>query len=151
MLTYVVEPWATVRGEIGPLWRRHYAEIAADQQRIALDPDFARYSASAANGSLHIVVAREAGQMVGYVFAFVETHLHYRSTLCGFYDIYWLAPEARKGSAGVKLLKEAERTLKARGVKKIFTGTKLWKDVGRIFERHGWNETERLYSKWIGD
>jgi hypothetical protein len=41
--------------------------------------------------------------------------------------------------------------LKQRGVKKIFTGTKLSLDMGPIFERLGWTEAERLFCKYIGD
>ena len=39
---------------------------------------------------------------------------------------------------GYRLLQEAERNLKARGVKKVFSGTKLHLDMGRLFDRLGW-------------
>lgn len=150
MITYAVEQWTDCAGEIIPLWEAHNAEIAAADDRVRLAPDYDRYLGQHLRGSLHILVAREAGAVVGYLFAIVETHLHRRNTLCAFFDIYYLKPSHRKGWAGVRLFKEAERTLTARGVQKMHTGTKLWKDVGLIFERLGWIETERLYTKSLG-
>lgn len=151
MITFETESWDAIRDEIAPLWRLHYEEIASDRDRIPLAPDYVKYQRYSDCGQLHITVAREGGRMVGYAFALVDTALHYATTLCGFYDLYWLEPERRKGMAGIMLLKETEKALKARGVRKIFTGTKVWKDVGPLFERMGWQETERLFTKWVGD
>jgi GNAT superfamily N-acetyltransferase len=151
MLSYAVEQWPDAAAEIMALWPAHNAEVAATDDRDHLAPDLDRYMALHAAGKLHVVVARKDGAVIGYLFACVETHLHRRNTLCGFYDIYFVAPEHRKGWAGVHLFKVAERTLRARGVVKLHTGTKLWKDVGVLFERMGWKETERLFTKNIGN
>ena len=150
MLTYSVESWPDVSNEIIPLWQAHNAEVAALDDRALLDPDFDRYMRLHLSGGLHVIAAREAGEVVGYLFAVVETHLHRKSTLCAFFDAYYVKPEHRRGWAGINLFKAAERTLKARGVRKMHTGTKLWKDVGLLFERLGWMETERLFTKTIG-
>jgi GNAT superfamily N-acetyltransferase len=149
MITYAVEQWPQAAPEIMPLWAAHNSEIAAEHDKPLLDPDLGRYMALHRAGKLHVVVAREAGKVIGYLFAAVETHLHRRTTLCAFYDLYYVRPEHRRGWTGIHLFKEAERTLRARGVKRLNTGTKLWKDVGKLFERMGWQETERLFTKVV--
>lgn len=151
MITCQTEAWADARAEIVGYWPAHYEEIARDKEKIPLAPDFRAYDTFGASGELHVVTVRKDGALVGYHLSLVRPHLHYTTTLCAFVDIYWLRPDCRKGMAGVKLFKEAERSLKARGVKKVFTGTKLALDAGRIFERLGWHETERLFTKYIGD
>lgn len=151
MITYAVEAWPDAAAEIMPLWDAHNAEVAAKDDKARLAPDLDRYMALHLAGKLHIVVAREAGAVIGYLFAAVETHLHRRNTLCAFYDLYYVKPEHRRGWTGIHLFKEAERSLKARGVVKLHTGTKLWKDVGRLFERMGWDETERLFTKSLSE
>jgi hypothetical protein len=52
---------------------------------------------------------------------------------------------------GANLFASAEHALKARGVRRLFTGTKLSRDASRLFERSGWDEAERLFIKYIGD
>ncbi|MDB5595746.1 MAG: hypothetical protein JWM36_2707 [Hyphomicrobiales bacterium] len=149
MISYAVEEWPEAMAEIMPMWTAHNAEIAAEHDKPLLDPDLGRYMALHQAGKLHVIVPRESGEVIGYLFAAVETHLNRRTTLCAFYDLYYVRPEHRRGWTGVHLFKEAERTLKARGVKRLNTGTKLWKDVGTLLERMGWQETERLFTKVV--
>lgn len=147
-LTFAVEPWSALRPIIFPFWVRHYLEIARDQDAVPLDPDWGKYDAMAEAGSLLIITARsEHGELEGYLFAIVSTHLHYKSTLCAFFDLYWLEPKARQGWSGIRLFREAERALRAIGVRKVFGQTKTHKDVGLIFRRLGWSEAETAYSK----
>lgn len=149
MITFHVESWSDVWREMEPHWKGHWEEVAMNRDTILLDPDIEAYNAMERVGGLHIVVAREAGALVGYHISLVRPHLHYRNDLHAFTDLYYIAKSHRKGSAGVRLFKEVERTLKARGVVKMFTGTKLSLDMSRIFEYLGWTETERLFTKYI--
>jgi GNAT superfamily N-acetyltransferase len=149
--TYQEEQWRDIVNEMKVLWPAHWEEIAINRDSIKLAPDYKSYETFADNGSLHIVTARAAGQIVGYHISIVRPHLHYVNDLHGFTDVYYIMPEHRQGWVGVKLFKTVERTLKARGVKKIFTGTKLHLDMGRLFERLGFHETERLYTKVLND
>ena len=150
-VTYAVENWFDALSEMEELWPLHWDEVAMNKDTIPLDPDYPTYAALANSGALHLLVARCEGKMIGYHVSIVKGHLHYRHSLSAFTDMYFIHPEHRKGMVGVRLFKEAEKTLKARGVEKMFTGTKLSLDMGRIFERLGWKETERLYTKFIGD
>jgi GNAT superfamily N-acetyltransferase len=151
VITYQVEQWRDIVAEMEVLWPAHWEEIAINRDSIKLAPDYQSYEAFADSGALHIVTAREAGKIAGYHITIVRPHLHYKNDLHGFTDVYYIQPEHRQGWVGVKLFKYVEKTLKARGVKKLFTGTKLHLDMGRIFERLGFHETERLYTKVLND
>ena len=150
MITFAVEDWFAVKMEMAPLWIPHWEEVALNRDKIPLDPDFDAYDAMARAGMLHIVVARKMGAAVGYHFTIVKPHLHYRKSLSGLTDIYFIAPQYRAGRTPLRLFEFVEKTLKARGVEKLFTGTKLSLDAGPLFEHMGWTPTERLYTKYIG-
>lgn len=151
MVTFAVEPWVDVKHEMAALWPAHWREVALDHDAIPLDPDLELYDQLADSGMLHLLIAREAGRIVGYHVSIVKPHLHYKTSLHAQTDVYYISPEFRQGMTGVRLFKEAEASLVARGVKKMITGTKLSLDMGKIFERLGWRETERTYTKCIGE
>lgn len=154
MITFATEPWDQIKNEILPLWKEHHADVAdpEDDGRIPLDPDWAKYQRLADIGSLHITAARDSGRLVGYAFVVVETGLHYRTLLFGHWDLYWISPSARKSNfwTGVKLFREVEKAMRARGVMKMTNRRKFWRDVGPIFRRLGWTDTEIHSTKWIG-
>jgi len=150
MITFAVEDWFAVKDEMSHLWPDHWQEVAVNKDAIQLDPDFDTYATFANSGMLHIVVARKEGEIVGYHFSVVRPHLHYRRSLSAFTDIYYIAPAHRTGRTPLRLFQFVEQTLKARGVQKMFTGTKLSLDAGPLFEHMGWTETERLFVKMIG-
>lgn len=149
-VTFAVEGWFAVKDEMSHLWPDHWQEVAVNKEQIKLDPDLDTYAAFANAGMLHIVVARKEGEVIGYHFSIVRPHLHYRQSLSAFTDIYYIAPQYRTGRTPLRLFEYVEKTLKARGVQKMFTGTKLSLDAGPLFEHMGWTETERLFVKMIG-
>lgn len=146
---YRVERWRDLQGEMMPLLRRHWREIALNHADVPLDIDEDRYNEMDRAGSLHIVTARRDGLLIGYHVAIVSPHLHYKSTLHGLTDVYYIAPECRHGVTGMRLFQAVERELKARGVRKLFTATKLHLDQGPLFERLGYKPIERVYAKLI--
>ena len=150
MITYSVEQWPDVIEEAVPLLVRHWEEIATDKDKIPLDIDYASYEALHEAGALHIVVAREDGRMIGYYCSVVRPHLHYKSTMFAFTDIFFVAPEYRNGRIGLGLFKRNEQSLKALGVQKIFGASKITPDAGPLFRRLGYGTHETVYSKWIG-
>lgn len=148
-LTYQVENWSDVIEEIKPYFFAHWQEVGVSH--TPPDPDYEHYKELEGQGSLHVVTVRDNKKLVGYLVTFVTRSLHYKETIYGAFDIYYLAPDYRKGTAGVKLFSEGEKFLKEAGVMRLFAGTKRHKDMGRIFEWLGWNEIERSFTKWIGD
>lgn len=147
---YAVERWRDIRAEMMPLLVRHWREVALNHSDVPLDIDEARYKSLDESGALHIVTARQVGALIGYHVAIVSTHLHYASTLHGITDVYWIAPEKRHGTTAIRLFQRVESELEVRGVRKLFTATKLHLDQGRLFEYLGYKPVERLYAKLIG-
>lgn len=152
MLIFQKEKWKDVIDEMKPLLPRHWEEVAVDKDKIRLDPDYERYAKLCDDDVLFCFTARtEEGELVGYLWAFVQYNLHYKQSLCAFFDVYYLAPEYRQGFSGINLFAEAEKCLKEMGVEKMFTGTKLLRDVSKIFQYLKWRPTEQSFTKYIGD
>jgi GNAT superfamily N-acetyltransferase len=147
IVTYAVERLADMHGEMELLLPLHWQEIARDRERIKLAPDWAAYFALENAGGLHVMVARAAGRMIGYHISFIRPHLHYRYSLSAITDIYFVLPEYRQGRVGIELFKQVEKSWKARGVEKAFTGCKVAKDMQPLFERLGWTWIEKTFAK----
>jgi len=149
MITFHIEKWRPLYAELSVLLPKHWEEIAITRDKVPLDVDVDKYAELCDQGILHIVTARDDGKLIGYHVAMICGHLHYKSTLHGITDVYYLLPEYRGKMVGVRLFKEVEDDMRRRGVKKLYTGTKLHHDMGRMFERLGYKETERLYTKFL--
>lgn len=151
-ITYQVESWAEYYPEVLPLWVLHWKEVALSHAQIPLDPDIERYQAFADAGQLHILSMRDQGKLVGYHVTICVGHLHYKGTLHGLVDLYYVLPASRKGRAGIRLFQEAERALRARGVVKLQTATKIHAhlDMSRLLEHLGYTQVEKVYAKLLG-
>jgi len=149
-VTYAVEPWHDCKTEVKALFPLHWAEIAHDRQAIPLDPDYEAYDRLADDGLLHCVIVRHDGAVIGYHGFVVRGHLHYKSTLMAFTDLFYVLPAYRAGYIGIKMFQFAEQSLISRGVKKIFLTTKMAINLGPIFRRLGYNHVEDVYAKTVG-
>lgn len=149
-VTYQVETMAASMQEMSLLLVEHWHEVALDHAAIPLAPMFSHYREIEATGELHLLTARRGGALIGYAVGFVRPHLHYGQTLHAFTDLYFITKAERRGLVGVRLFREYERTLRERGVVKVIAGTKVAHDMSVIFERLGWRETEKLFTKVIG-
>ena len=85
--------------------------------------------------------------MVGYAAYVISPSLHYSDQIIADADVFWLDPDYRKGMAGMRLFKQAEKVLKSYGVTVVLNKVKIHFDVGKVFERMGYKPIERVYSK----
>jgi hypothetical protein len=150
-VVFAVEPYQQVLPELKELIGLHWKEIALNQDKIKLAPDYDGYAAMCGKGILHIITARHEEKLVGYFVSLVGKHLHYANDVMGIGDIFFLKPEYRKGMTGVNLLRVFEAEMRKLGVRKIIAGTKLHHNLTRVFEHLGWKETDRMFAKWIED
>jgi hypothetical protein len=158
MITYQVENLTSHLEELKPLLMQHWHELALDQDKVPLDPLWEIYLQKDTEGGVLFVTARDAGRLIGYFVGFVGPGLHYRTCKTLQIDIFWLHPEFREDSLSyvegemvadalvTKVIDEA----KSLHVQRMFAGSKLHKDSGVLFERHGGVEIERYFSFWIG-
>lgn len=147
MLTYARESLRDIKDEVAPLLDAHWREIALDQDTVNLDPLWESYEVIENVGAFVCVTARDDGLLVGYAAYIVARHLHYQQMVVAENDVFFLHPGYRKGLAGPKMFKAAEKILADLGVHKIVNKVKLHHDVGAVFERMGYRPIERIYVK----
>lgn len=152
MITSIVEKFNNDFSEIRHLLGIHYKELALNQDKVPLDPQWDLYQKYEDSGNLVYVTLRDGGQLIGYVISIVAPGLHYRTCLTATMDILFVDPTKRDAAAkGVFLLIDTlEAELRRRGVQRWFMGTKLHKDIGAIFKRRNFVPVEMTYTKWIG-
>lgn len=152
MITFAIEVFSDVYGELKPLLEEHYAEISTHKDHgVQLDPMEEVYRARQADGSLMMVIGREDGQIVAYFVCFVAPGLHYRSCLTCTPDIFFVAPEKRTGTMGMRMFRFVEKELKRRGVKRWAVGSKVQHDASALFRYLRFEPVETMYEKWLGD
>jgi hypothetical protein len=152
LITAAVEPFMARVDELKKLLDAHYRELALNQDKVPLAPQWPVYDSHERAGRLVFVTLREAGEMIGYLICFVAPGLHYETCLTATMDILFVRPDRRDAFArgGLLLVDTMERELRRRGVHRWFMGTKLHKDIGAIFRRRGFEAVEMTYTKWIG-
>lgn len=160
MITAAIEELHRCLEELKPLFDPHWKEIALDQDKVPLCPDYPEYLRREAAGQVLCVTLRERGAIVGYFVGFIAPALHYQTCLTLTMDIYWIAPEYRAEDSLSQLEEDmlAEllfTTVKAeavrRGVKRPFYGSKVHKDSGGLFQQLGMYKADEYYSAWWGE
>jgi len=150
MIEYKEETFDQVIDEIKPLLEDHWEEIALNKEVIKLNPNYEMYEKLCNSGVMRIVTARDDGKLIGYCICIIAYNLHYKDSLTATNDIFFISKDYRKGSTGVKLFIKNEEILKSYGVQRLIMNTKVHQDVGAIFERLGYKQTERVFGKLIG-
>jgi hypothetical protein len=151
-LSFRWESFHKLSPELAPLFKRHWREIALDQKSIPLDPDWDCYFALDMRGILHVLTARSGKTLVGYIFNLVGPHNHYASTRFAHTEMFWLAPEHRKGWQPVRMFLENLAGLKAREVQVATINFKLhFQDarVGKLLARLGYAPTDIVMRKML--
>jgi len=151
MITCHVESFEERLQELQVLLPLHYRELALNQDKVPLSPIYSQYIERERAGGLIFVTLRDAGQLVGYFIGFIAPGLHYSTCLTCTMDIFYVHPDKRTGSAGVRMFRFVETELKRRGVQRWFMGSKVRADASALFKRIGAEPVEIYYSKWIGE
>lgn len=148
MITYQQESLVTSKADAIPLLEKHWEEIALNKDKIKLNPDWDAYANLEDAGVLKIFTARDAGnKLVGYFVVFVKAHIHYKDHLFSYNDIIFVDQDYRKGFTSIRLMKFAERCLKADGVGVMIVNTKMHKPFDSLLIWLGYKHIENIYSK----
>jgi len=126
----------------------HYEELSVTKE-YELEPDYEEYKRLASLGLLRAITCRADGELIGYIIFCIHGHLHYKSCMTAFEDIYFVKKEFRKGRVGIMLFKYAEKVLKERGVQRIVMHTKVHLDNSKLFEYLGYKMTDKVFSKML--
>lgn len=147
-ITFQWEKFPKLTRELLPLLKRHYKEIT--YLDIDLDLDWDLYHEYNSRGILHILTARQDGDLVGYIFNLVGPHLHHVSTKWAAATMYWMDPRTRLGWWPVKMFLENLRGMQERevNVHSVSITLKFQSGrVGKIFQRLGYTPNEILFTK----
>lgn len=150
MISTHIESFEDRLEELQPLLPLHYEELALNQDKVPLAPQYNVYIERERAGGLLFVTLRDAGELVGYFIGFIAPGLHYSTCLTCTMDIFFLRKDKRTGSAGVRLFRFVEDELRRRGVQRWFMGSKVKADASALFKRIGAQPVETYYSKWLG-
>lgn len=150
MITFAIERFSDVYGELLPLLHEHYAEISTHaMQGVPLEPMISVYRAREMDGSLMMVIGREAGEIVAYFVCFVAPGLHYSTCLTCSPDIFFVRPDLRTGRTGIRMFKFVEAELRRRGVRRWAVGSKVEHDASALFRYLDFKPVETTYEKWL--
>ena len=150
-LTFAEERWNDIVEELKPLFVLHFSEEALRHPRLALDPHYERYALLDAAGILSLTTARAGAELVGYFLNYLDVSPHYKTTLYGMMDTYFLATQYRDARNGIALFRAAEKNMSARGAAELLANSKVGLDVSRLFEFLGWRRVAITYAKSLGD
>lgn len=151
MITCHVESFEQQLEELQVLLPLHYRELALNQDKVPLAPQYHVYIERERVGGLVFVTLRDAGELVGYFIGFIAPGLHYSTCLTCTMDIFYVHPDKRTGSAGVRMFRFVETELRRRGVQRWFMGSKIQADASALFKRIGAAPVETYFSKWLGE
>ena len=93
--------------DLKKLIEANYEELCVTKD-FPLIPDYEVYERVAKSGNITCIVCMDDDEVVGYAIFLIQPHLHYKTCLTAFEDIYYLKPEYRKGRTGIKMFKFAE-------------------------------------------
>jgi len=99
---------------------------------------------------LRCITCRVDGELIGYIIFTISRHMHYRSCVTAFEDLYFVRKDYRKGRVGIKLFQYAEKVLRQFGINRIVMHTKVHLDNSKLFEYLGYKWTDKVFTKILG-
>jgi len=135
--------------EFEKLFPLHYEELCVTKE-FPLEPDLDAYRALANAKMLRCITCRADGELIGYIVFTISRHMHYRTCITAFEDLYFVRKDYRKGRVGIKLFQYAEKVLRQFGINRIVMHTKVHLDNSRLFEYLGYKWTDKVFTKILG-
>lgn len=135
-------------GEMEAIFPEHYEELCVTKD-FPMAPDYDAYKRLVDAGFIRVITVRADKELIGYIIFIIQPHLHYKTCLTAFEDLYYLKKEYRLGRIGIRMFKYAEDVLKRIGVNRIIMHTKVHQDNSKLFEYLGYKNTDKLFTKLI--
>jgi predicted GNAT superfamily acetyltransferase len=135
--------------DLETMMHAHWRECSTDHEEVPFDPDWLLGYAMERCGQLACFGLFSDGGLVGYSVFEVSPRLHFKSTRYAFNTGLYVKPECRRGNAGLKLLVESEKYLRAMGVKKIEFTIPNGSALNAILAKSGYASGETYHSKLV--
>lgn len=150
MITFAIETIRDNLVELQDILPLHYQELALNQDKVPLSPQYEKYLEAEDKGDFLMVTARDKGLLIGYFWGFVSYGLHYSTCLTCNMDIFYVHPDYRGSNTGFHLFNFVEKELKRRKVDRWFVGSKVSLPADWLFEKLDFERVEVYYTKWLG-
>lgn len=145
-VTFQRERLSAILREVVPLMEADWRENGVDHVALPLRPNFNQYLDYDLLGVLWVVTARDAGTLIGFVFAFVNPHIDHAETGWAIINWYWLYPDYRGQGVGRAMVTAMEDLLRLAGVKAVEASEKISHAHG-LFGRLGYKPTDVIHRK----
>jgi hypothetical protein len=124
----------------------HWAEVTGSGP--PLDMAWDTFCELDAKGMMRVLTVRNDKELIGYLTFVLYPALHYRTVIIAQDDAFYLKPEFRKGTLGIRLFAEAEKMLKATSnVGRITIHEKHKRPMGKILDYLGYSARETIWFK----
>ena len=137
--------------DLGPLFVEQQAEIGEDRAiglPLAPSPDYDRYEALDAIGmGLALGVFDDDDEIVGYSSNIIAQSMHYRNLVVCQNDAIYLHSAYRRGTLGLRLMRETERAARARGADMIVWQCKPQTSLHALLARSGYGLQDLVYTR----
>lgn len=120
-----------------PLLALHREELATDKEKMILNPDHESYLRMDDMGLLMVIGAYRGEELVGYSVSIVTKNLHYSDLKVCQNDVLFLVEPERKGSAGLRLIRETERQALDWGAEIMLWHAKPGTNLDKLMPRLG--------------
>jgi GNAT superfamily N-acetyltransferase len=136
-----------VRERVDQLHRDHFAELESVRNpAAAFNPRYDLWVGWERNQQFVLFVLEHGGQIVGNIGVYTSLSKT-NSNLVASEQFIYLAKEHRKGWMGMRLLKFAERVLKASGVTEMVFSSHPVKDTSAFYKRAGYHIGGTIHMK----
>lgn len=125
----------------------HYNEVYPLRETHDLSMDWDSYGKLEELGFLKIFTARDAGELVGYLWVIVSPNIHSKGSTTACDDGLFVAKSHRGKFIAVKLIKFVEKCLKEDGLKTLHLVGTTEKPIDALVERMGYSKIETKFQK----
>ena len=144
------ERFANIVHEIHPLHELHWCETEKHRHGLKLNPDYAAFMARERAGDLIQFTVRSGGELVGNLRMYLGTSLH-TQTRYASEDTLFIHPSHRGGFLVMALIRFAEQSLRAVGIREIRVSSKLVNHADVLMKRMRYTPAEMGFCKFFED
>jgi GNAT superfamily N-acetyltransferase len=145
------EGFDDVKHEFDSLVIKNWEDTGLKKYGLNLNPDWTAYEVMNQAGLIGVYTVRKDTDLVGYLVVLARAHPHYKDHVFASNDILFIDKEHRKGLLGYFLIKYVVEDLEKLGVSVLLFNTTVEKPYDPILKRLGFDLTEKLYMKFLGD
>jgi GNAT superfamily N-acetyltransferase len=136
--------------DLGPLFAEQQAEVGEDRAiglPLVPDPDVERYTMLDDTGMTLALGVFDGDEIVGYSNNVLSGSLHYRGLIVCQNDAIYLRSDYRRGTLGLRLMRETERLARERGADMIVWHAKPDTNFERVLSRRKYAIQETVYTR----